>query len=103
LDVVGGELLGEILKQIKPEGSVAICGLVGSPKLDITVFPFILRGVNLLGINSAEIPDNLRKMIWHYQMNGRLNLMILLRNTLLKICQSLLTICLKEKVLEELL
>ena len=69
LDVVGGELLGEILKQIKPEGSVAICGLVGSPKLDITVFPFILRGVNLLGINSAEIPDNLRKMIWQMLSN----------------------------------
>jgi putative YhdH/YhfP family quinone oxidoreductase len=64
IDVVGGELLENILKQIKPEGSVAICGLVGSPKLNTTVFPFILRGINLLGIDSAEAPSELRQKIW---------------------------------------
>lgn len=64
IDVVGGELLENILKQIKPQGSVAICGLVGSPKLNTTVFPFILRGINLLGINSAELEDEYRKTLW---------------------------------------
>ena len=64
IDVVGGELLENILKQINPEGSVAICGLVGSPKLNSTVFPFILRGVNLLGINSAELPSEFRTTLW---------------------------------------
>ncbi len=69
IDVVGGELLENILKQIKPEGSVAICGLVGSPNLNTTVFPFILRGINLLGINSAQIPNNFRKTLWNKLAN----------------------------------
>ncbi len=69
LDVVGGELLENILKQIKPKGSVAICGLVGSPRLDTTVFPFILRGINLLGIDSAEASIELRAMIWNKLAN----------------------------------
>lgn len=64
LDVVGGELLENILKQIKPSGSVAICGLVGSPQLNTTVFPFILRGINLLGIDSAELASGDRFHLW---------------------------------------
>ena len=63
-DVAGGPILEALLKQIKPEGSVAICGLVGSPNLHTTVFPFILNGINLLGINSAEYPSNLRLPLW---------------------------------------
>lgn len=63
-DVAGGPILEALLKQIKPEGSVAICGLVGSPNLQTTVFPFILNGINLLGINSAEYPASLRLPLW---------------------------------------
>ena len=69
IDVVGGELLENILKQIKPEGSAAICGLVGSPALNTTVFPFILRGINLLGINSAELPTKHREALWNMLAN----------------------------------
>lgn len=69
MDVVGGELLENILKQIKPEGSVAICGLVGSPQLNTTVFPFILRGVNLLGIDSAELNSEHRATLWNMLAN----------------------------------
>ena len=69
IDVVGGELLENILKQISPEGSVAICGLVGSPTLNTTVFPFILRGVNLLGIDSAELPSEHRSTLWNMLAN----------------------------------
>ncbi len=65
IDVVGGELLENILKQIKHSGSVAICGLVGSPKLNTTVFPFILRGNNLLGIDSAELENTRRFALWN--------------------------------------
>jgi putative YhdH/YhfP family quinone oxidoreductase len=68
-DVVGGELLENILKQIKSEGSVAICGLVGSHKLNTTVMPFILRGVNLLGINSADFTKELRVTLWNMLAN----------------------------------
>ena len=64
-DVVGGAMLEALLKQIRPEGSVAICGLVGSPNLNTTVLPFILNGINLLGINSAEYPASLRQPLWH--------------------------------------
>jgi len=69
IDVVGGELLENILKQIKHSGSVAICGLVGSPKLHTTVFPFILRGNNLLGIDSAELENNQRFALWNKLAN----------------------------------
>jgi len=69
IDVVGGDILENILKQIKPEGNVAICGLVGSPKLNTTVFPFILRGINLLGIDSAQTPNELRHKLWEKLAN----------------------------------
>ncbi|MDX1809955.1 MAG: YhdH/YhfP family quinone oxidoreductase [Sulfurospirillaceae bacterium] len=69
IDVVGGELLENILKQIKPSGSVAICGLVGSPALNTTVFPFILRGINLLGIDSAELASGDRFELWNKLAN----------------------------------
>ena len=69
LDVVGGELLENILKQISSEGSVAICGLVGSPQLNTTVFPFILRGINLLGIDSAELNSEHRTTLWNMLAN----------------------------------
>ncbi len=69
IDVVGGELLENILKQIRPEGSVSICGLVGSAQLNTTVFPFILRGINLLGINSAELDNEFRKTLWNMLAN----------------------------------
>ncbi len=69
IDVVGGELLENILKQIRPQGNVAICGLVGSPQLNTTVFPFILRGVNLLGIDSAELNSEHRATLWNMLSN----------------------------------
>lgn len=64
VDTVGGSPLTELLKQIQPGGSVACCGLVAGPKLDATVFPFILRGVNLLGVDSVEIPVDQKKQVW---------------------------------------
>jgi NADPH2:quinone reductase len=45
-------------------GNIASVGLAGSPKLETTVVPFILRGVNLLGINSSATPRELRLAIW---------------------------------------
>ena len=69
IDVIGGELLENILKQVNPEGSVAICGLVDSPVINTTVFPFILRGVNLLGIDSAELNGEHRSTLWNMLAN----------------------------------
>lgn len=64
VDTVGGEVLADILKATGRNGNVAVCGLVLSPELHTTVFPFILNGVNLLGIESAECPMPLRRRIW---------------------------------------
>jgi len=64
VDTVGGTPLAELLKQIKPGGSVSCCGLVAGPQLQTTVLPFILRGVNLLGVDSVEIPLADKQAVW---------------------------------------
>jgi putative YhdH/YhfP family quinone oxidoreductase len=64
IDTVGGNTLATILKSLKPHGNVACCGNVASPLLNTSVYPFILNGVNLLGINSATTPMQLRKTLW---------------------------------------
>ena len=65
IDTVGGETLASILRQTKEYGSVAACGLAGGAHLPTTVMPFILRGVNLLGIHSVMCPRHLRERAWH--------------------------------------
>ena len=64
VDSVGGGPLAAILSQMQPGGSVAACGLAASPTLDTTVYPFILRGVNLLGIHSVIVPPVYRAQVW---------------------------------------
>jgi putative YhdH/YhfP family quinone oxidoreductase len=64
IDTVGGNTLATLLKGCQHEGSVVSTGLVSSPKLDTTVYPFILNGVNLLGVGSAEMPMAVRVIIW---------------------------------------
>jgi len=64
VDTVGGNILSTVFRSLDFGCSVASCGNVLSPEFNITVYPFILRGVNLLGINSAETPMELRKIIW---------------------------------------
>ena len=64
VDVVGGDTLAALLASLSPGGSVAACGLVGGSKLNTTVFPFILRGVNLLGINSVYCQLSQRLEVW---------------------------------------
>jgi putative YhdH/YhfP family quinone oxidoreductase len=64
VDTVGGSPLAELLKQIRPGGSVACCGNAAGLQLETTVLPFILRGVNLLGVDSVEIPLSDKKMVW---------------------------------------
>lgn len=65
IDTVGGNTLATLLKRCARNGNVATCGLVSTPELNTTVFPFILNGVNLLGIESAETPYDLRCEIWN--------------------------------------
>lgn len=65
VDTVGGSILASAIKALKYGCSATTCGLAQSPKLDITVFPFILRGVNLLGIDSVECDIEFKKYIWN--------------------------------------
>lgn len=70
IDTVGGNTLHTLLKGCMHDGCVVSTGLVGSEKLDATVFPFILNGVNLLGIGSAETTAATKLMLWSKLMNG---------------------------------
>ena len=64
VDSVGGETLAGVIRTMSANCSVAACGLAGGPSLNTTVFPFILRGVNLLGINSVNVTNSERRIIW---------------------------------------
>jgi len=64
VDTVGSTTLASVLTQLKYGRSVAACGLAGGPKLETTVIPFLLRGVNLLGIDSVMQPYENRVKTW---------------------------------------
>jgi alcohol dehydrogenase len=64
VDVVGGDTLANVIKSLKAGGSVACCGLVQAPTFEGNVLPFILRGVNLLGVDSVEIPLEEKLAAW---------------------------------------
>jgi len=64
VDSVGGETLAWLCSTIKPFGNIASIGLAGGYKLETTVMPFILRGVSLIGINSIEMPNEMRNRAW---------------------------------------
>lgn len=64
VDCVGGEMLAAAIKSTCYDGVVTCCGLVASPELPINVFPFILRGVRLIGIDSAAAPMARRQQVW---------------------------------------
>lgn len=64
VDTVGGDILFNAVKSTQYGGSVACCGMVASPEFQANVFPFILRGVNLLGVDSVELPLEIKAHIW---------------------------------------
>ncbi len=64
VDNVGGDILGWLTKTVKPWGNIGSVGLAGGVGLQTTVMPFILRGVSLLGINSLEMPREIRDKAW---------------------------------------
>ena len=64
IDSVGGTTLVSLLATTASNGAVAACGLAGGVDLNMTVFPFILRGISLLGINSSQPPKSTRIHAW---------------------------------------
>jgi len=69
VDTVGGETLSKMLSMIDAHGSVSCCGNVGGAKFTSSIFPFILRGINLIGIDSAESEIEFKKSIWNLFAN----------------------------------
>ncbi|MCB1763636.1 MAG: YhdH/YhfP family quinone oxidoreductase [Gammaproteobacteria bacterium] len=65
VDVVGGDMLASAIKATKYGGTITCAGLVGSPALNTSVFPFILRGLTLVGIDSAECAMPIRTAVWN--------------------------------------
>jgi putative YhdH/YhfP family quinone oxidoreductase len=64
VDTVGGQTLATMIRTTQHRGCVAACGVVGGAELPLTVYPFILRGVTLKGIDSAWCPDQERAEMW---------------------------------------
>lgn len=64
IDTVGGTILSTVIRSTDYFGCVACCGNAASYQLETTVYPFILRGVSLLGVDSAHCPAELREGIW---------------------------------------
>jgi putative YhdH/YhfP family quinone oxidoreductase len=64
VDTVGGQPLATLLRSIDHRGCVAACGLVAGTQIQLTVYPFILRGVTLAGIDSAQCPRSERLEMW---------------------------------------
>src|SRR5699024_705874 len=61
---VGGKMLDAVIRQTSQNGTVACCGNILGGELHTSVYPFILRGVNLMGINSATCPPVIREKLW---------------------------------------
>src|SRR5579872_1087693 len=66
IDAVGGTTLAYLIRTAKYAGSIASCGNTGGINFTTTVFPFLLRGINLLGIDSVNCPMELRRHIWEH-------------------------------------
>lgn len=65
IDNVGGDLLSWLTRSVKPMGNIACVGLAGGVQINTTVMPFILRGINLLGIDSVHCSQQTRSTIWN--------------------------------------
>jgi len=75
VDTVGGDILSKMLSMIESHGSVACCGNVAGMRFTSSVFPFILRGISLIGVDSAESDINFKKEIWNlFSSDWSLNL-----------------------------
>ncbi|MBN2765158.1 MAG: YhdH/YhfP family quinone oxidoreductase [Paludibacteraceae bacterium] len=64
IDTVGGPILENVVKTLHPLGAVTTCGSVSSTQLNMSVFPFILRGISLIGVSAQNYPMELRKPLW---------------------------------------
>jgi NADPH2:quinone reductase len=64
IDTLGGEMLAWLTRTVRPWGTIASIGMAGGTELNTTVMPFILRGISVLGITSADCPMKRRRRVW---------------------------------------
>lgn len=64
VDTVGGDILFNAIKSLRYGASAVCCGMAASPELHGNIFPFILRNVNLLGVDSVELPRDIKQTVW---------------------------------------
>ncbi|MDD2994815.1 MAG: YhdH/YhfP family quinone oxidoreductase [Paludibacter sp.] len=64
IDTVGGPILENVIKTLNPLGAVTTCGSVSATQLNMSVFPFILRGISLIGVSAQNYPMHLREPLW---------------------------------------
>ncbi len=69
IDTVGGPILENILKTLQPLGAVTTCGSVSSTHISVSIFPFILRGISLIGVSSQNYPEPQRQTLWEKLAN----------------------------------
>lgn len=79
IDTVGGPILENILKTLQPLGVVTTCGSVSATHISVSVFPFILRGISLIGVSSQNYPEPHRQNLWkklatEWKLDNLLNL-----------------------------
>lgn len=79
IDTVGGPILENILKTLQPLGAVTTCGSVSASHISVSVFPFILRGISLIGVSSQNYPEPYRQILWEklaseWKLDNLLNL-----------------------------
>ncbi|WP_096200542.1 NADPH:quinone oxidoreductase family protein [Bacillus sp. FJAT-45350] len=100
VDPVGGETLAAILSKMNYQGSVAVSGLTGGVSVPTSVFPFILRGVNLLGIDSVYCPMETREKLWERMASDLKpdNLDMIIKETSIEELPSVLPTILKGEV-----
>jgi alcohol dehydrogenase len=65
VDAVGSDILSNLITATHQRAAIACCGMVGGINLNTSIFPFILRGLSLLGVDSAETLIEVKKEIWH--------------------------------------
>ena len=73
IDAVGGKILSNLICSTSQRAAIACCGMVGGLSLDTSIFPFILRGLSLFGIDSAESLLEVKEEIWsNFSSNWKL-------------------------------
>lgn len=98
IENVGGNILVTALKACKPGGTVTCCGNIYSAELNMTVYPFILNGIKLIGISAQNTPMEIRRKVWNkFQDEYRVDLPDIVREITLEELPAALELAISKK------